>query len=109
MMSEQLKVLNDKFTELTRRQAEMPQESDEFTEPKHIQADMLELEAEEKLREAKRLRREAADAVKKRRREAEQKRQQEAVEKRRRKAEQKRQREVEKATEAQCGGETQHN
>jgi len=96
MMVEQLKALNDKFTELTHRQAEIPQESDEFTEPKHIQAEMLELEAEEKLREAKSLRREADDAVKKRRREAEQKRQQEAVEKRRREAEQKRQREVDK-------------
>lgn len=88
MMSEQLKALNDKFAELTGRKAEVPIGNDSFTEPGHIQAEMLRLEAEEKLREAERLRREADAAVKKRQREAEEKRQREA--------EQKRQREVAK-------------
>lgn len=89
MMVEQLKALNDKFAELTGRQAEMPQESDEFTEPKHIQAEMLELEAAEKLKEAERLRREADDAVKKRRWEAKQKRQCEVEKQQKRSAEEK--------------------
>ena len=92
MMAEQLKALNDKFIELTLRQAEVPQESDDFTEPKHFQAEMLELDAEEKLREAKRLRREADEAVEKRRRENERKRQQETLKKCQRKAEEKRRR-----------------
>ena len=81
MMSKQLKVLNDKFTESTRRQAEVPIGNDSFTEPKHIQAEMLRLEAEEKLKEAERLTREAAEAAEKRRREAEEKRQREAEQK----------------------------
>ena len=63
--------------------------NDSFTEPGHIQAEMLRLEAEEKLREAERLRREADDAVKKRQREAEQKRQREAKKQQRRKTEEK--------------------
>ena len=89
MMAVQLKALNDKFTELTHRKAEGPIGNDSFTEPGHIQAEMLRLEAEEKLREAERLRREADDAVKKRRREAEQKQQQEAEKQQRHKAEKK--------------------
>ena len=89
MMSEQLKALNDKFTELTHRKAEVPIGNDSFTEPGHIQAEILRLEAEEKLREAERLRREADDAVKQRRREAEQKRQREAKKQQQRKAEEK--------------------
>ena len=81
MMSKQLKVLNDKFTESTRRQAEVPIGNDSFTEPKHIQAEMLRLEAAEKLKEAERLTREAEEAAEKRRREAEQKLQQVAEKK----------------------------
>ena len=104
MMSEQLKALNDKFAELTSKKAEVLIGNDSFIEPGHIQAEMLRLEAEEKLREAERLRREADAAVKKRQREAEEKRQrkikekhQRAVEeKSRREAEQKRQREAKK-------------
>ena len=88
MMSEQLKALNDKFTELTHRKTEVPIGNDSFTEPGHIQAEMLRLEAEEKLREAERLRREADAAVNKRQREA--------VAKRHREAEQKRQDEAQK-------------
>ena len=80
MMSKQLKVLNDKFIEWTRREAEAPKENDRLTEPKHIQAEMLRLEAEEKFREAERLRREADKAVEKRRLEAEKKRQWETEE-----------------------------
>ncbi len=90
MMAEQLKVLNDTFAELTRRKAEVPIGNDNFTEPGHIQAEMLRLEAEEKLREAERLRRDADDAVKKRQREAEQKRLREAKAQQQRKAEEKR-------------------
>ena len=89
MMSKQLKVLNDKFIEWTRREAEAPKENDRLTEPKHIQAEMLRLEAEEKFREAERLRREADKAVEKRRLEAEKKRQWETEEQQRRKAEEK--------------------
>ena len=96
MMAEQIKALNEKFAELTRRQAEVPQENAEFTELGHFQAEMLRLEAEEKLREAARLRRKADDAVKKRQSETEQKRRRETEEKRRREEEQKRQREAEK-------------
>ena len=82
MMSKQLKVLNDKFIEWTRRKAEAPKENDRLTEPKHIQAEMLRLEAEEKFREAD-------EAVEKRRLEAEEKRQREAEEQQRRKVEEK--------------------
>ena len=104
MMSEQLEALNDRFAELTHRKAQVLIGNDSFIEPGHIQAEMLRLEAEEKLREAERLRREADDVVKKRQREAEQKRQREMEEKhqqaveerRRREAEQKRQREAKK-------------
>ncbi len=73
MMTEQLKALNDKFTDSKRNKVAGLTEDDEFTELKHIQAEMLRLEAEEKLREAKRFRREADGAVKKRQWEAEQK------------------------------------
>ena len=92
---EQLKALNDKFTESTRRTAESLMENDSFTEPGHIQAEMLRLEAEEKLREAERLRREADKAVKKRQWESEQKRRREAAEKRQREIEEKHQRAAE--------------
>ena len=63
MMAEQLKALNDTFAELTLRIMEVPIGNDSFTEPGHIQAEMLRLQAEEKLREADRLRQEADDAV----------------------------------------------
>ena len=95
MMAEQLKALNDTSAELIRRKAEVPIGNDNFTEPGHIQAEMLRLEAEEKLREAERLRREADRTVKKRQREAEQKHRRETEKKRRREEEQKRQREAE--------------
>ena len=93
---EQLKALNDKFAELTRSQAEVPQENGDFTEPGHIQAEVLRLEAEEKLKEAEKLRREADKTVKKRQWESEQKRPREAAEKRQRKIEEKHQRGAEK-------------
>ena len=89
MMSQQLKVLNDKFTDSKRSEAEILTGSDGFIEPKHIQAEMLRLEAEEKLKEAERLAQEADETVKKRQREAEEKRQREAEEQQRRKAEEK--------------------
>ena len=85
MLSKQLKALNDKSTDLRRSKAELLINSDEFTDPKHIQAEMLRLEAEEKLREAERLRREAEDAAKKRQRE----RQREAEAQQRHKAQEK--------------------
>ena len=81
MMSKQLKALDDKFIEWTRRKAEAPKENDRLTEPKHIQAEMLRLEAEEKFREAERLRREADEAVEKRRLEAEEQQRRKAEEK----------------------------
>ena len=98
LMSEQLKTLNDKFTESIGRNSEEPIGNDSFTEPKYIQAEMLRLEAEEKLREAERLRRAADDAVKKRQYEAKEKRQREAEEKHRREAQQKLQQVTEKKT-----------
>ena len=89
IMAEQLKALDDTFAELTRRKVEVPIGNDNFTEPGHIQAEMLRLEAEEKLKEAEKLRREADDAVKKRQREAEEKRQRKVEEQQQHKAEEK--------------------
>ena len=94
LMSEQLKELNDKFTESIGRNSEEPIGNDSFTEPGHIQAEMLRLEAEEKLREAERLRQEADAAVKKRQREAEEKRQREAEQERQREAKKQQRRKI---------------
>lgn len=94
MMVKQLKALNEIFTDPERHKAELLTEDDGFIDPKHIQAEILRLEAEERLKKAERLKREADDAVKKRQREAEQKRRREAEEKRQLEMEEKQQRKV---------------
>ena len=93
-MAEQLTALNDKFTDLKRNKTAVLIGDDAFTEPKHIQAEMLRLEAEEKLREAERLRQEADAAVKKRQREAEEKRQREAEQERQHEAKKQQRRKI---------------